>query len=311
MTSALALDSAVAWRPEVMVLDAEDDMPPNAWRAAETVAALFERRHAQNMTVVHASALPETVCMRQLILPDNVVEMRLSDVLPAPTEDATGSLQAWAPSYGQPGPPLELAQRAVGAFREEAYRRCGVRLRPRRCARRILIFGREGDTKRSITNVRSLAHALRMEGRNVVTGFDFAKQEWCAMVRMMSSLDVYITPHGASLAFNVFYMQPSAITVEVYPNVSFRKHLVTEKEVYGRDPSHWSTACPWDYFPSLNVFQALSLAYKCFAASIPEGQREDGRYAPNYPCAVCAPCVAGYLARVDAASSAAGSGACK
>merc|ERR1719291_410402 len=116
----------------------------------------------------------------------------------------------------------------------------------------------------------------------------------------MSHADVYVSMHGASIPVNIIYMQPETILVEVLANSSYKELLsLSEQAMYRTSTSHWSARCPWNYFPSLNLPQALGLRYKCLATPLPKGERVIPRkYAPNYPCEVCVACVVSWLERL-------------
>jgi len=311
LVAAVTLNESFARAPEALILDAEDAMPPNAIHAASALAGVFAEAWNRSVPVVRAHGLPRTVCARQLVLPDNVVELRLSEAAPSPTDDGAGRLQAWAPSYGQPGPGPAVAREAVAAFRRKALASCGLTVKERRCMRSAAIFGRERDKKRSLLNTDALMLGLQSEGLEVHAGFEFAKMSWCDTLRVMSSVDLFVSLHGANVGFNVFYMQPSAIVLELFPNSSYSSLLArSEQKMYRRKKSHWSAACPWDYFVSLNIYQALSLYYKCLPARLPPGTEEDQLYPANYPCSVCVPCVLDWVRQVDVARGSRSGAAC-
>uniref|UniRef100_A0A7S4UVH1 Glycosyltransferase 61 catalytic domain-containing protein n=1 Tax=Alexandrium monilatum TaxID=311494 RepID=A0A7S4UVH1_9DINO len=302
MVAAVTMNKSFAAPPEALIVDAENKMPPNAIRAARVVADMFGDRWNRTVHMVGAATLPRTICARQLVLPDNVVEMRFSDGLPTPTDDGTGELQAWEASFGQSGPKVEVAKQAAQTFRRRALKSCGIVVRESKCMRSVALFGRDKDRKRSLLNTEALMFGLQSEGLDVQTNFDFATMPWCDTLRVMSSVDLFVSLHGANVGFNVFYMKPSAAVLELFPNSSHSVLLAkAERKLYRKEQGHWSQQCPWDYFVSLNIYQALSLKYKCMGAQLPPGTVENQLYPANYACSVCVPCVLDWVRKVDVA----------
>lgn len=256
--------------PDAVVLDAAPGALDAAMNVADIVAGLFANASRHPVALVQASSLPEVVCVRRLLIPDNTVEMRLSDGRPPPTYDGLGNRQEWAASFGQPGPPVHLAQRAVNLFRLAAFGRCGIRPKATECVRKVAVYARNRTQRRSISNSGELAAELRKAGFEVVTGFEFYGMSFCDMVRFMSSIDAFVTIAGTGMGSNAYYMQPSAILFEVIPKVSFKRILGTpEQKLYGQ-PGHWSESCPTDYWTSLGHIQLAGLNYSCFPAKADE-----------------------------------------
>lgn len=285
-------------------VDVHDGMPGFAMNAAHLLAGLLSSTIGGRVTVERTKDFP-LLCMRWLILPDNIAEMRLSDGNPEDTDDGTGAKMSWPPDYGVPGPAASLGRQVVDLWRAGAYTACSpsLRVEPRLgCLRRIMLYGRKGNRLRNVLNMDDAAAALRSIGVDVISNFEFADVPFVEIIRMMATLDGYLAAHGANIASNMFFLQPGAVLMEVLPNTSVFKKLLPEpsNHSYMMKAGHWSWSCPWDYLPSLNLVQAASLKYKCFPGELPPHYKQWNYKDPrNRNTTVCVKCVVEHLQAVN------------
>lgn len=202
------------------------------------------------------------------------------------------------PSSGNRGPPVAYAQQVFSRFRrlgcrvaarlllgDESDATCAfngtrghwrapllLRWPPARVAS-IVATGREDASTHRIVNIKACYAAMRRGAAAVHAVPSFTRLSVAATLQLMSTADVFFTPHGSSLAANALFLRQGALVAEVWwgsplplPANHSDRWLCYSRDTPAVGYGYFYKNRTASWFVDRSVFAALGLAYECLTA---------------------------------------------